>query len=147
MRIIKKSTATTIMVLMTSDVNHISGIDGLTLATYLSKNGVGFVNTSLDVEDVGYGWYNIVLSSGDTDTLGDLVLHIESDGADPSDVLMQVSTASTEEVCSMVRDMYTIQGLSATPSTVNKGTGKWIAGDIELDLSGDGINIQTMQRH
>ena len=148
MSVVKQNTILFLSALMVSAEDHVTGLEGLSsINAKTSKSGAAFQSTSIDLTEIGNGWYYISFPQSETDTKGDLIINLTAVGADPTDILMLVSTASTDEVCSMVRDMYTIQGLSATPSTVNKGTGKWIAGDIELDLSGDGINIQTMQRH
>lgn len=147
MRTLSKSTVANIMVFMTDETDHISGKEGLTLTINASKNGSAFAAITPTVTDRSYGWYNLALTTSHTDTVGDFVLHIDSEGADPTDVLMQVSTLSTEEMSLMIKNMYIIQGLSDTPSTVDKVAMKWTAGDIELDLSGDGVLIQTIQRH
>ena len=78
------------MVMMIDDTDHISGLAGLTLTITRSKNGGGFSTINPSVTDRSNGWYDIEISTTDTDTLGDLCLHVTSTGADPTDICMQV---------------------------------------------------------
>jgi|LakMenE18May11ns_1017448.scaffolds.fasta_scaffold9959589_27 hypothetical protein len=134
------------MVLMTSSVNHIVGETELTLITYISKNGGFFELKNMTVSEKGFGWYLISLSIEDTNTLGELVLHIEAENADPTDVLLEVKEVSIEEFSLFVDEIHTLQGLKNIASTTNKLTNKWIAGDIVINMSGDGVEEFTMQR-
>lgn len=84
------------MVLMVSALDHITGAAGLTLTIRLSKNGGAFLLITPTVADLGFGWYNIQLTTADTDTLGDLVLHITALFADPTDVTDTVTNLSGE---------------------------------------------------
>jgi hypothetical protein len=96
MKIIRQSTASNVMVLMTASADHVIGIDGLTLTIELSKDGGAFALINPTVTGRGDGWYNIALTASHTDTLGDLVLHIDGGvTADPTDVLMSVSDIRT----------------------------------------------------
>lgn len=74
------------MVLMVDSADHITGKTGLTLTLSLSKNGGAFVGLAATVTERGNGWYNVAYTATETDTLGDLVLHASSAGADPTDV-------------------------------------------------------------
>jgi hypothetical protein len=88
--LLKQSTARNLMVLMIDSADHITGKTGLTLAITASKDGAAFASISPTVTDRGSGWYELALTSGHTDTLGDLALHITATGADPRDVARQV---------------------------------------------------------
>lgn len=148
MRVVKQNTILFISALMVSAEDHVTGLEGLSsINAKTSKSGAAFQSTTIDLTEIGNGWYYISFPQSETDTQGDLIINLTADGADPTDILMLVSTASTEEVCSMVRDIYILKGLSDIESEANKLTGKWIAGDIELDMTGDGVNTQKIRRH
>lgn len=87
MRNIKQAAAANIMVLMVDATDHITGVAGETLTVLISKDGGAFGAISPVVTDRSYGWYNVALTATDTDTVGDLALHITSATTDPSDVL------------------------------------------------------------
>lgn len=91
MRLLHKSAAVNVMVLMVDSSDHVTGKTGLTLTATLSKNGGAFGAISPTVTERGDGWYSLALVAADTDTEGDLALHITGSGADPSDVLMNVN--------------------------------------------------------
>jgi len=84
-----QNTARVTAVFMTA-TDHITGLPNLTLSVSLKKTGGDFAAAAPVVVDKGYGWYDVALTAADTDTLGDLVLHIEATGADPCDVLIPV---------------------------------------------------------
>jgi hypothetical protein len=90
MRLLKQSTAASVLVFMTDSADHISGKASLTLTITASKNGAAFASISPTVNDRGTGWYEIQLTTAHTDTLGDFALHITSAGADPTDTLSYV---------------------------------------------------------
>lgn len=104
MKILKQNTGVGLMVLMTDSSNHISGKEGLALTITASKNGGAFTSITTDVQDRGSGWYNIILTSAHTDTLGDLAIHITASGADPSDLITQVAVNEFGEITSAVWD-------------------------------------------
>lgn len=145
MRSIKKSTVTSVMVLITSSADHITGINDLTLDVVISKNGANFEVIYPNVLSIQNGWYQIDLSESDTDTLGNLVLHITATGADPTDVLFSVVDYTMEDIGLMLNELHTIQGLkSENPSTTTPTS--WTAGDISISISGDGETSTTMTR-
>ena len=90
---IKQSTARNRMVLMIDSADHITGKASLTLTITASKNGAGFNSISPTVTERGNGWYSLALTTSHTDTLGDFALHITSSGADPTDIVDEVTTA------------------------------------------------------
>lgn len=96
MRLLKQSAGRNVMVFMTDAADHVAGKTGLTLTVTASKNGGAFGSISPTVTERGDGWYSLALASGDTDTLGDLVLHVTAAGADPSDLVCQVVAGSLD---------------------------------------------------
>ena len=90
MRSIWKSTAYTLMVFMTDSADHVTGKTGLTLTITASKAGAAFSSISPTVTERGNGWYSLDLTTGHTDTDGDLAIHISASGADPTDLACQV---------------------------------------------------------
>jgi hypothetical protein len=90
MRITKQSTTANVMVFMTDSSDHITGKTGLTLTITISKNGAIFASTTATQGDRGNGWYVIGLGIGDTDTFGELCMHVTGAGADPSDLKLLV---------------------------------------------------------
>ena len=90
------------MILLTSNVDHITGISGLTPSIYLSKNCGNFALITPIIESKGNGWYKIELTSGHTDTIGDLVVHIEDADSDPADVVMIVKAQTLDDIYSLL---------------------------------------------
>lgn len=88
--LLKQSTARNRMVLLIQSADHITGLTGATLTITASKNGAAFASITPTVTERGSGWYSLALTTGHTDTLGDIALHITSASADPLDVLDQV---------------------------------------------------------
>lgn len=146
MRIIKQSTAVNVMVLLTSATDHINGVENLTPNVFISKNCGNFVSISPVVESKGNGWYKIELTSSHTDTVGDLVLHLEDADADPADVLMLVKTYSEEELFTKVKELHTIGGLNDSVPATTTPTGI-DAGTIHIDITGDGVTSTTFTRN
>ena len=96
MRKAKQSTAKNVMILMVDSTDHVTGKTGLTLTITASKDGGAFASISPTVTERGNGWYNIALTSGHTDTLGDLALHITGTAADPADMVLLVEAGATD---------------------------------------------------
>jgi hypothetical protein len=90
-RILKQSTAYSLTVFMADSSDHITGKTGLTLTITASKAGAAFASISPTVTELASGWYKLALTTSHTDTLGDLALHVTGTGADPSDLVMQVT--------------------------------------------------------
>lgn len=90
MRAVKQSTARNVMVFMTDSADHVTGKTGLTLTLTASKNGAAFASITPTVTERGSGWYNLALTAGHLDTLGDFVVHATGSGADPSDLAFEV---------------------------------------------------------
>jgi hypothetical protein len=95
---LRTATATTRMVFMTDEDNHVDGLPGLTLAIAASKDGGAFAAITPTVTDRGDGWYALALTAAHTDTPGELALHITATGADPTDKLYEVGPAPAHVV-------------------------------------------------
>lgn len=98
------------MVFLTASSDHVTGLTGATLTLTLSKDGGAFGSVSPTVTERGDGWYSIALTAGNTDTLGDFVLHITASGADPIDLREQV-------FASLPGDSVTVSSLGANSIT------------------------------
>ncbi|WP_025322256.1 hypothetical protein [Deferrisoma camini] len=90
MRVIKQSTAATVMILMVDSTDHVTGKTGLTLTVEISKDGGAFTTISPTVTERGNGWYAVSLAATDTDTVGDLVVRCTATGADPGERVLVV---------------------------------------------------------
>lgn len=106
---VKQNTARNVMVFMTDSADHVTGKTGLTLTITASKDGGAFASISPTVTERGNGWYNIALTASDTDTLGDLCLHVTGTGADPADLKLHV-------VANLEADTYSRLGTPAGAS-------------------------------
>lgn len=91
MRVLKQSTAVNIAIFMTDSSDHVTGKTGLTLTITASKAAASFASISPTVTELANGWYKLALTTSHTDTVGDFALHITGTGADPSDILCQVT--------------------------------------------------------
>src|SRR5258708_20305402 len=82
-----KQTATdkVIPFLMVSSADHRNGVTGLTGTVSISKNGSAFAAPAGAVAEIGNFYYKLTPDAADTNTLGILILHASSAGADPSD--------------------------------------------------------------
>jgi len=87
---IKQSTSRNVSVFMVDTADHITGLTGLTLTIYASKNGGAMSQISPSQTELDYGWYSLALTDTHTDTIGDLVLHVTGTSADPSDLRLNV---------------------------------------------------------
>lgn len=110
MRQLKQSTAATLRVFMTDATDRTAGIAGLTLTVTACKAGESS-HTSLtptSQQSVGNGWYDIVLSTTHTNTLGVMTFHITGTGADPTDIAVEIVSQLIGEL--------------ATPTNITAGT-------------------------
>lgn len=92
MRLLKQSTARTILILMVDSADHITGLPGLTLTFTASKNGGVFASITPTYTSRGNGLYAVDLTTSHTDTAGDLVIHVTAPGADDHDEFCDVRT-------------------------------------------------------
>ncbi len=72
--------------LLVSSTDKTTPITGISPTVTLSKNGGTFNSCTGTVSEVANGWYKLVPSVADVNTLGSLVLHATGTGADPTDV-------------------------------------------------------------
>ena len=157
MKLINKDTNFNLMVFLTDSLDRVLGKTGASLTINLSKDGGVFEVITPTITERGFGWYNILLTTTHTDTLGVLSLHIEAAGADPTDLSLQViepiakeSTlvtvdTITDVVATKVDELHKLQGLdNANPMTVTPALRT--AGTIELELTGDGETLTVVTR-
>lgn len=90
-----QSTSRNLMIFMVSNTDHVTGASGLAITTTTSKDGAAFATVTPTVTDRSNGWYNLALTAGHTDTLGDLAFHLTASGADPCDFKLPVEAART----------------------------------------------------
>jgi hypothetical protein len=88
--LLKQSTAYTATFLMIDSTDHISAKTGLTVTVNISKAGAAFGAAGGTVTEIANGWYKIVLTTTDTNTVGDLSYHCTATGADATDFKDQV---------------------------------------------------------
>jgi hypothetical protein len=74
---------TFILVLST---DHVSPALGARPIVQISKNGLPFTSPEGTVNEIGNGWYNLALTTDDTNTLGMLSYHITALNTDPTDI-------------------------------------------------------------
>lgn len=132
MRKIKQSTTKNVMVLMVDSTDHVTGKTGLTLTITASKDGAAFASITPTVTERGNGWYNLALTAGHTDTLGDFALHITGTAADPADLVLLVEAGATDADVSSRMATYTQPTgfLAATFPTTVASTTNITAGTI-----------------
>jgi hypothetical protein len=90
MSLIKQSSAQNVAFFMVTSQDSITGLTGATVTVTISKNGAAFAAPAGTVTEIGVGWYYIGLTSADTGTLGDILIHATATGADPTDAFSQV---------------------------------------------------------
>jgi len=98
MNSVNQLTNNTVMILMVSAVNRSLGVAGATLSCSISKNGGAFAGITPVVVDRGFGWYAVGLTAGDCAVPGELVLHAEASGCDPSDRVLTVVSRNRASV-------------------------------------------------
>jgi hypothetical protein len=81
----QSQTAQPLVFLMIDSNDHLSGKAGLTPTVTLSKNGAAFAAPAGAIAEIANGWYKVAGNATDTGTLGPLLLHATSAGADPTD--------------------------------------------------------------
>lgn len=98
MALLKQSTAYTATWLMVDSTDHISAKTGLTVTVNISKAGAAFGAAGGTVSEIANGWYKCVLTTTDTNTLGDLSYHCTATGADPTDFKDQVWNRTIDDL-------------------------------------------------
>jgi hypothetical protein len=111
-----------IAVFMRSSADHITPITGGTLTISISKNGAAFASAVRTITETGYGWYSIQLTAADTNVVGDIIIQASCSGADPTDIMGQVTATGgglTPTQATMIAEMYQLYGLDpANPLVV-----------------------------
>ena len=98
MRVIKQGSTPTILFLLVSSTNHVSGLaTGATPVVYIGKGASGTgalsTNTATAVDTANLpGWYRLALTATETNSIGDLVVHASATGADDTDRLFYVES-------------------------------------------------------
>jgi len=90
---VKKSTATKIPIFMTSSVDHVSGVTGLSagLTITIAKNNGDFevITPTVTEPKVANGWYWLAITT-ELDTACPTIFHITGPGCDPTDFVVDV---------------------------------------------------------
>jgi hypothetical protein len=133
-RVLKQGIAAKIMVLMVSADDGKTGLDGLTtFTTLLYKDGGDPVVITPTITPRSKGWYTLQLTTAHTDTIGDLAVHVEAAGADQSDRLCVVETATLSDVDTETDAIVTAVAAISVPTTAQidaaltavHGSGSW----------------------
>lgn len=98
MRRLPQSTAYTITFMLFLASDHITAATGKTVAITISKAGGAFANPAAgatNATEISNGLYKVALGTGDTDTLGDLVIRGAIATADDAVQIAQVVSATT----------------------------------------------------
>jgi hypothetical protein len=90
MNSLNQFTNNAVMILMVSAIDRSIGVAGATLSCTLSKAGGAFSAIAPSIVDRGLGWYAVSLTTADTNTVGQLVLHAEASGCDHSDLVFDI---------------------------------------------------------
>ena len=120
MRVLKQGTTPTIVFLMVGNGDHVTPITGLSPVVTLSKNGASGTtatnNPATQVDATNHpGWYKIALTTTETNTIGDLILHATGTGADPSDRLCVVESADISDLDGEIDAI--LSAVAAVPTT------------------------------
>jgi hypothetical protein len=113
MRLILQNQSTYSLVFFMADsADHITGKISLSPTVTLSKNGGSFGAAAGAVTEIGgagngNGWYKVAGNATDSNTLGTLVLHATAAGADPTDVVFEVTSMDIHTMISQLGDVYT----------------------------------------
>lgn len=143
MRVILQSSLRTIMVLLVSSADHVTGVAGATLTITKSAAGGAFSSISPTVTDRGNGWYSIALTGFDTLTLGDFALHITAATADPIDVIMQIVAYNPDDSVRLGLTALPNAAAAAAGGLYTRGTG---AGQINQSTNGQiDVNIERVR--
>lgn len=124
----------------------ISGIGNMSIDIVVTGTGLSTANVGK------YVWEALVAQfATDPESAAAKLLAAGSAG-DPWSTDLPASYTGTQagnivaQIQTLVERLHRIQGLEVgVPSTTDRNTGKWIAGDIELDISGDLVNETTIE--
>lgn len=153
---LKQSTSYSRMFLMVLSSDHISPLTGATCTVTLSKAGGSFAAAGGTITEVSNGWYKIVLTTTDTNTLGDLAFHITATSGDPTDFVDQVTAnilgdtfsvnvASVNSVATTsVTTINAIQGTTQPLNFTGTSTSALVKSDI-IDIASVAVSTSTAQ--
>jgi hypothetical protein len=133
------------MVFLVDSADHTTGKTGLTLTITVSKDGGAFGPISPSVTERGTGWYNLALTSSETDTLGDLAMHITAAGADPLDLVDQVVPARVKINAAMLKNTSQLLQFQMTDSSSHQPVTGLVDGDFTKKIVGiDGASGSSL---
>ena len=122
MRVIKQGSTPTILFLLVSSTNHVSGLaTGATPVVYVGKgaSGTGSLssNTATAVDTANLpGWYRLALTATETNTIGDLVVHASATGADDTDRLFVVESNDISGITTDIAAKASQSSVTAIPT-------------------------------
>lgn len=90
MAIILQNTTFNKNFILVSSLDHTTPATGANPTVTISKAGQFFITPQGAVVELGNGWYSLYLSTGDTNTVGELSTHVTASGCDNTDVTDQV---------------------------------------------------------
>lgn len=99
--LIKQSSTTPICFLLVQSSDHITGATGVAPTVTISKAGAAFSAPVGAVAEIANGWYKLTPTSGDTDTLGEFLLHAEGTGTDPVDDRVRIVAFDPDAVANL----------------------------------------------
>lgn len=150
MRQVKQSTARTIVVLVVLASDRDTGATGQagSMTIQASKNGGAFATITPTITERGRGHYAIALTSGHTDTVGDLVLDISCTLGAPVSVFLDVVASTAADAVTAADDV--LAGVGAAVLATAWDDGDDVAAglrDIRDALVGrtDGYNTTSPQ--
>lgn len=143
MRVVLLGSLRTIMVLLVSSTDHVTGVAGATLTITKSQGGGAFSSISPTVVDRGNGWYSIALTGFDTLTLGDLALHITAATADAIDLVIQIVAYNPDDTVRLGLTSLPNAAAAAAGGLYTRGTG---AGQINQSTNGQiDVNVERVR--
>lgn len=126
---------------------------GKTIGLKISKNAGAFLDPAAGVSnlsEIGVGWYSFSLGTGDTDTLGPLILRGTATGVDPTEVVFEVANAhnagfdGVPDAAAGANTGLPVVGTQVPNATAGAANGLVIAGtNAPITFSGSG-NAMTL---
>jgi len=144
---------TPIMFLMIDSTDHLTGKTGLSPTVTFSKAGGAFGASTNSATEVSSGWYQIIPTSTESNTLGAFVIHATAAGADDHDTLLQITNdlsgatySNTTDSQEAIRDAIT--AVAAKTDLLGTGvvtfSGPVISSDeVEIVQGDDYLNIDS----
>ena len=159
----------TVSAYMRYTYDHASPEEFATLDIQISTAGSPFQTVTRTVSEIGLGWYAINLTTADTDTLGDIIIRINttSNLADETVIMGEILTPVATKVrteltteltqimtlqngltgqqATMLLEMYNLLGLDPTIPLVVTKTGRFAGVDIAQSITTSDVQT-TVQR-